>query len=387
MEFKNLNVNIDGYGVYDGYSNHQILEEITKYKFNFISRGEIVLNNKIKATSPEFFQEISQWFETQKLELINVCYEQFTSPSVIFFLKKKETPGTPELHPLLCCLLAFNSERLNYDIFGLSNEIVTDFANLLDEKFKVGEKPSNEVVKFAFWQRDVEEDSALTISNNKCPSLDDIEENYAPELIERIKKIIDLKEPYLHGKIILYHGDAGSGKTHLIRALARAWNEMHNIIPEVIIDPEDLYETPKYLTSVLLNGISRTYSKTEPPFRLIIAEDCDQLFSANCRNQTGFGGLLNTIDGLLGQGQKLIFVFTANEAIESIDPAILRPGRCLQNLEIPNWTRKAAEKWFKNKGAEDKIKYLKNEISLAEMYALLNNTMHAETSQPHLGFK
>ena len=91
------------------------------------------------------------------------------------------------------------------------------------------------------------------------------------------------------------------------------------------------------------------------------------------------------MDGLLGQGQKLIFVFTANEQIDTIDPAILRPGRCLQNLEVPNWNRAAAREWLKAKGVTD-TSNLPNDISLAEMYAILNKTMHAEQRHQTLGF-
>lgn len=371
---------LSGYSIDECYRNHYILEILSNKSLNlrFISRGEINLSDKIKPTSEEFYKEIAQWISDKKLEIINVCNEKYPMSCLTFFLKVEKSD--------IFCLFTFFVDKLNYDVFASTRQEAIKIVEILEEKFKEGES-TKKSLKFAFWQRDPEENSALTISNHKCPSLEEIRNNYHPKLWDQVNKIIELKDPYLHGKIILYHGPAGTGKTYLIRALARVWHEKYGVIPEVIIDPEDFYETPRYLTSLLLEGTSRVYSKKDPPFRLIIAEDCAQLFSLNCRNQTGFSRLLNTVDGLLGQGQKLIFVFTANEQIDSIDPAILRPGRCLQNLEVPTWTKKDVEKWFKDQNAEKMCKFAKDNMSLAEMYAILKESIYTESGKINLGFK
>lgn len=376
-----LSVGVNGYDAYDGYINHQVLAEIEKYNVPHIYRGTYVLATRGSVTSTSFRQEIEDWFKEQKFSVILSCTEQFSYPSLHLFTKK----DADSTGPAVLCSAIFHADNMNFDIYAEKTEEGAKLVSIFEEKFKTGTKSSGGNIKFAFWQHDTEDDCTINVSNKQCPTLEEISSNYSDKLIKQIKDIIELKEPYQHGKIILYHGPAGNGKTHLIRALARAWNELHGVIPEVIIDPEQLYELPKYLTGLLLNGSSQVYSsKVEPPFRLIIAEDSAQLFATDCRNQSGFSRLLNTVDGLLGQGQKLIFVFTANEQIDDIDPAILRPGRCLQNLEVPNWNRRSAVKWLKDKGVENIS--LPNEISLAELYAITNKTMHAEQLHKSLGF-
>ena len=384
---ENLYVGVNGYDAYEGYLNHQIFEELGKHQLPFVTRGTLVMTSRPNINSEEFFKEIKTWLNAETFEIITACSEQFAYPALTIFAKSISpvSPGS-DSNAISFGYFVFHADNLTFDVFAETYGDANKIALRLEEKFKAGTKSVGGNIKFAFWQQDDEDDCDVTTNNKSCPSLEEIRTNYSSGLYQQIEKVIALKEPYNHGKIILYHGAAGNGKTHLIRALARAWNEIHGVIPEVIIDPERLYETPKYLTSLLLSGANRIYSsKVEPPFRLIIAEDCAQLFGTDCRNQSGFSRLLNTVDGLLGQGQKLIFVFTANEQIDTIDPAILRPGRCLQNLEVPNWNRAAAREWLKAKGVTD-TSNLPNDISLAEMYAILNKTMHAEQRHQTLGF-
>jgi len=377
-----LQVSIAGYDPYDAYQNHHILRKLTEIdnELPFISRGNLVLANLVNPISPDFHKEIYTWLHEHSLNILNLCREQFSHPSLTLFVSS----------PLNCdtyMILVFSKDNLTYDIFSRNHEDAIKLTDLLEQKFKGDNKSVGGNIKFAFWQHDDDDDCDATTSNKKCPTLDEIRKNYSPALMKRIDTVISLREPYLHGKIILYHGKSGNGKTFLIRALARMWNEMHGVIPEVIIDPEQLYENPRYITSLLVNGSNRIYtSKVEPPFRLIIAEDCAQLFSTDSRSQTGFSRLLNTVDGLLGQDQKIIFVFTANEQINEIDPAILRAGRCLQNLEVPSWNRKQALEWIGKHDATISAGNLPNEISLAEMYAIIKKTVHADQLRNTLGF-
>lgn len=230
-------------------------------------------------------------------------------------------------------------------------------------------------VRFAFWQMDPEDGCQVTYNRLECPEIDDLKSNYSNRVFDETVHIAGLEKPYVHGKIMLWHGPPGNGKTYLIRAFSRLISERHKVCPEVIIDPEALFAQPKYLTSLLLRTPP---DRGKQPFRLFIAEDCAQLFAADCRNHQGFSRLLNTADGLIGQGQKLVFLFTANEKIDEIDSAILRPGRCLHNMEVKDWSKKRASAWLRERGQEDHIPKLKLQNTLAQLYAIVNGTAIAQ---------
>ena len=388
-------IQASSYGHFEAFSNQRILNRLltSDLTLSHVARGEILLAKKLKPTSKEFINEILPWLKSIDHVVHNIFIEHYGNDSSTIVTGKKDSTnsGTTKTslrcHPIVS-ILTFSVDRFDYEIYSSSTEALQETVDIFEAKFKTDGTAGKETVRFAFWQKDEDGVASLSNSENSCPALSEIADNY-PTALNEINQLINLADPYKHGKIVLWTGNAGNGKTHLIRGLARSWSEKYKIIPEVIIDPESLYDLPSYLTSLLLHGTSQVYNQKEPPFRLIIAEDCAQLFSTDCRNQTGFSRLLNTVDGLLGQGQKIIFLFTANEHITTVDPAILRPGRCLQNLEIPDWTFESAKKWLIAHEAKDKIDQLKGKdtISLAELYAILNGTMHAEGRQNNLGFK
>ena len=70
--------------------------------------------------------------------------------------------------------------------------------------------------------------------------------------------------------------------------------------------------------------------------KLIIAEDSDRFLMADSGGaSTGsIGQLLSLTDGLLGQGSNTLVLITTNLDIRRVHPALVRPGRCLSNLEF-----------------------------------------------------
>ena len=65
-------------------------------------------------------------------------------------------------------------------------------------------------------------------------------------------------------------------------------------------------------------------------WRLLVMEDTGELLSADARERTGQGlsRFLNVVDGLIGQGLRVIVLVTTNEEIKKVHPAVARPGRC-----------------------------------------------------------
>lgn len=297
--------------------------------------------------------------------IITADYCTVNTPQLTFLLKSHSI-----IEPYVIDL-SIKADMAEYIIFSGSLAVMTQAEESLLTNFKLYQ-PGIETTKqcsFRFHHKSTDGVESRT-QELAAISFSDIRNNYTPDVFAQAEKLTNMADPYKAGKIILYHGPPGSGKTHLIRALAYEWFKRYDVQPEVVIDPEPLFEQPGYLMELLTTP---DFLNKTPKFRFIIAEDCANLFGANCRDSAGFTRLLNVVDGLLGAGQKLVFLFTANEEIHDIDPAILRPGRCLQHLHIPDWDHANSVAWLTRQGSSSKINRLSKTNSLADLYAIHND--------------
>ena len=190
---------------------------------------------------------------------------------------------------------------------------------------------------------------------------ENIRTNYSRPVGDTLERLMTLDGSVVNGRLLLLHGEPGTGKTTALRALAQQWRTWCQV--DCVLDPERLFSDPAYLMSVALGS----GDEDAPRWRLLMLEDCDELISGEAKASAGqsLSRLLNLTDGLLGQGRNALIAITTNEDLSSLHPAVVRPGRCLASIEIGRLPYAEATAWL---GTARGIG--PDGATLAELYAL-----------------
>lgn len=197
-----------------------------------------------------------------------------------------------------------------------------------------------------------------------------IESNYSESVVKDHLSVIEefhKKNPF--GRLVVYNGPAGTGKTNLIENIISSFKSNNFIVALIPSDIVPKLADPSYLPS-LIGSISGEQAL------VIILEDADDLLvqRSDGKKSGPLSTLLNFCDGTIGRRLNIRVVATTNLSFDSeesefnhkIDPAANRPGRMFKRIHVGKLTPDEASIAISRiTGTEIKVE---NKMTLAECY-------------------
>jgi len=237
------------------------------------------------------------------------------------------------------------------------------------------EAAESELVPMVFWTAGRCGDGSLRHRSIEAPALAEIAGNYPPAVIEQLVALSDV-EPPPAGRVILWRGEPGTGKSYALRALTRGWRDWCSA--HYVLDPDALLgRDGEYLLGLLAWRDDEDAEEKPDRWRLLVLEDAGELVRGTGDSSRAIAALLNLTDGILGQGTRTIVLITTNEPTPALHPALRRPGRCLADLEFARFSVDEGNQWLDENGSERRVEAAH---TLAELFQVSSGNPMARSA-------
>lgn len=199
----------------------------------------------------------------------------------------------------------------------------------------------------------------------------DVAMNYGEEFVSVYDKIIKRLNATNDKGLILFHGLPGTGKTSLIKYIAK------HIKKEVLFIPSNLGESlcsPSFIPFLLSHSNS-----------ILIIEDAEKIISDRESRNSSFGvsNILNISDGILGDCLNIQIIATFNTKRDKIDAALLRKGRLIAEHEFGKLSAEQSNKLIAHLGIN---KTVSEPMTIGDIYNL-EETEFTVNKVKKLGFE
>lgn len=289
---------------------------------DLVRKNGLCINSSIRAMQPE---------QNKSIKIKDLCLEKFGE--IICNEDLKVSSDVSYLVFRESMLFSFS-----FSVDPSSNDIIRSMEMTV---FSLDSKPLDEMIKYLHdlgFSECVPDESDVSVVYGfpsergprtvnkmfKKMSFNSVRKNYANKTQSEIDTLVSLlKDETLRSGIIILNGPVGTGKSFLIRALLSDISRRQS----VILSP------PEYFMSNIgmMHSVIADYTKS-----FVILEDLGEMLAidSSVRNAGITSNLLNATSGLLSLLSDTIFILTFNHDIGKLDPAFLRPGRCIGKIEI-----------------------------------------------------
>lgn len=167
---------------------------------------------------------------------------------------------------------------------------------------EVGDDDREVPVRFWWWQPNHARDLARMLGASPWTRVAD---NYVEATRDQLEEVMRWRDaPPAGGRLLLWHGSPGTGKTNAIRALAGEWRSWAGF--HFITDPEEFLRNPSYLLTALDDERRPRRGATAGRWKIMVLEDSGEYLAPDAKHIAGqaLSRLLNVCDGVLGQAMR-----------------------------------------------------------------------------------